>query len=102
MRTKILLYFICIFVISSTVFVGNTRAKNLSEEEQLILVGTGAFSDGFYDIAEKEFEIFVKAYGNHKRIYDIYYLFGKTLLMKGKYKEARAAFLRIINENKDF
>lgn len=91
-----------IFIVLITLVVQNAHSKNLSEEEQLIWVGTGAFNDGFYDIAEKEFEIFVKSYASHKRIYDIYYLLGKTLLMKGKFKEARIAFLKIINENKNF
>ncbi len=29
------------------------HSKTLNEDEQLIWVGTGAFKDGFYDIAEK-------------------------------------------------
>lgn len=102
MRIKVLSYFIFIFLISQTLFGQNAYSRNLSEEEQLILVGAGAYNDGFYDIAEKEFEIFVKGYANHKRIYDIYYLLGKTLLIKGKFKEAKTAFLKIINENKNF
>ena len=78
------------------------HSRNLTQEEQLILVGTGGFNDGFYDIAEKEFEIFVRDYANHGRIYEICYLLGKTLFIKGKIKEARAVFLKIINENNNF
>jgi len=77
-------------------------AKVLGEEEKLILVGTGAFRDGFYDIAEKEFGQFIKDYPSHPNLYEVYYLFGKTLLKKGKWKEAQSAFLKIAQEKKNF
>ena len=102
MRMKIVSYFIFFVLISEAFSVQNACSKNLSEDEQLILVGAGAFNDGFYDIAEKEFEIFVRDYPNHEKIYDICYLLGKTLLIKGKLKEAKTLFLKIINENKNF
>jgi TolA-binding protein len=65
-------------------------------------VGTGAFKDGFYDIAERQFANFVSNYPRHVRVFDIYYLLGRTLVIKGKLKEARTVFSKIINEAKNF
>ena len=102
MKNKIIFYLILIILILEIYSLENAHSRTPTEEEQLILVGTGSFNDGFYDIAEKEFEIFVKDYPNHGRIYEICYLLGKTLFIKGKIKEARAFFLKIINENNNF
>ncbi len=77
-------------------------SRTLNEEDQLILVGIGAYHDGFYDISEKQFSQFIKEYPNHPKVYDICYLLGKTLWNKGKLKEARAVFLKIITENRNF
>jgi len=77
-------------------------ARTLGEDEKLIWVGTGAFNDGFYDIAEKQFSQFLRDYPEHGKLYDICYLLGKTLYLKEKLKESRSVFLKIINENKAF
>ena len=82
--------------------VESAHGRSLSEDEQLVRVGTGAFSEGFYDIAEREFETFIKDYANHSKFYDVCYLFGKTLLYRGKLKEARAAFSKITTEPNKF
>ena len=95
-------YFVFAFLISGILSLQDALSKNLSEEEELILVGIGAFNDGFYDIAEKQFGDFVRDYASHSKIYDICYLLGKTLLIRGKLKEAQTVFLKIINENKNF
>ena len=93
----------CIFFLLIVVFpIQDIFAKNITEEDKLILVGIGAFKDGFYDIAEKQFSYLIRDYPHHLKLYDIYYLLGKTLLIKGKFKEAKTAFLKIINENKIF
>jgi TolA-binding protein len=76
--------------------------KTLSEDEKLILVGAGAFNDGFYDIAEKQFSQLLRDYPDHSKRYDVCYLLGKTLYSRDKLKEARSLFLKIINENKQF
>ena len=78
------------------------HSKTLSEDEQLIWVGTGAFKDGLYDIAERQFTNFITNYPKHSRVFDIYYLLGRTLVIKGKLREARAFFSKIINEAKSF
>lgn len=78
------------------------HSRSLNEDEQLIWVGTGAFKDGFYDIAEKQFANFLSNYPKHARVFDIYYLLGRTFVIKGKLKEARTVFSKVINEAKNF
>ena len=70
------------------------HSKEFSEDEQLIQVGIGAFKDGFYDIAEKQFSNFIEIYPKHDKIFDIYYLLGRTLFIRGKFKEAKAALFK--------
>ncbi len=89
-------------VVCSFFLVWESHSKTLSEDEQLIWVGTGAFKDGLYDIAERQFTNFLSNYPKHFRVFDIYYLLGRTLVIKGKLKEARTVFSRIINEGKSF
>jgi TolA-binding protein len=102
MTRQTLRYFIFLFFLWSSFFLCEGHAKPTSEEDQLIQVGAGAFKDGFYDIAEKQFSNFIKHYPKHDRIYDIYYLLGRTLTLKGKYKEAKGIFSKILIEGKSF
>jgi TolA-binding protein len=95
----------CLFfsvVVCGIFLVQESYPKSLNEDEQLIWVGTGAFKDGFYDIAERQFTNFVSNYPQHARVFDIYYLLGRTLFIKGRLKEARSVFSKIINEAKNF
>ena len=41
-------------------WVPQADSKNLSQDEQLIWVGTGAFKDRLYDVAEMQFLQFLK------------------------------------------
>ncbi len=102
MKKRIACYIIISVLIGDFFIVQSLYSKNISEEDQLILVGTGAFSDGFYDIAEKQFSQFIRDYPNHSKVYDVCYLSGRTLLNMGKLKEAKKVFLKIINESKNF
>ena len=102
MEKKIGLYLMISVLIVGIFFVRDLDSKNISEEDQLILVGIGAYQDGFYEIAEKQFLQFIRDYPNHGKVYDICYLLGKTLLSKGKIKEGEKVFLKIINESKNF
>jgi TolA-binding protein len=77
-------------------------SKNLSQDEQLIWVGTGAFNDRLYDVAETQFLHFLKSYPNHLKVYDVCYLLGKTFLAKGKLIDAQKVLARIITESKSF
>jgi TolA-binding protein len=92
--------FLLIFIYSSLpVPMGHSKA--FSEDEQLIQVGIGAFKDGLYDIAERQFSNFTKRYPKHDKIFDIYYLLGRTLFFRGKFREAKAAFSKIMNGSKN-
>ena len=102
MKAKIACYFIISILTGIILSADHVYSKNISEEDQLILVGIGAYSDGFYDIAEKQFSQFIKDYPNHGKIYDVCYLLGKTLLNQKKVSEARKVFSKIINEAKNF
>ncbi len=102
MKKKLVSYTFLSILIWGILFVPDIHSANLSQEEQLIRVGIGAFSDGFYDIAEKQFSHFVKDHSNHLKLYDICYLLGKTLLFKGKLREAKSVFLRIVNGKRNF
>lgn len=82
--------------------VSNTFPRIMGEDEKLIRVGVGAFQDGFYDIAEKEFSQFLREFPDHPKAYDISYLLGRSLLQREKFKEAQTLFLKIFNENKTF
>ncbi len=94
----ILIFFILIWPF----FSQKLYSKNIKEEDKLILVGQGAFQDGFYEIAEKHFSQFIKEFPNHEKINEISYLLGKTLLAQGKLKEAKVVFSKIVHSKKIF
>lgn len=102
MKKEIVFYSLVAILVWGISSARDTCSKNLTEEEQWIRVGIGAFNDGFYDIAEKRFSDFVRDYPSHGKMYDVCYLLGKSLLMEGKLKEARTVFSKITNENKNF
>ncbi len=97
-----LIPFILALSLAGLLYTQEAPAKTFTEDEQLIWVGTGAFRDGFYDIAEKQFSNFVKIYPRHQKVFDIYYLLGRTLLIKGRLKEAKVAFSKIMVEGRNF
>jgi TolA-binding protein len=102
MKTRIPIYLILLLVVTGFFPVPNLHSKNLKEEDKLILVGHGAFQDGFYEIAEKQFTQFVKEFPNHERVNDVSYLLGRTLLVQKKLKEAKMIFSKIVNSKKIF
>jgi len=102
MKIKVFFYLFLLMMIWNVFHIQEGYGKNLTEDEQLIKVGLGAFKDGFYDIAEKQFSNFIRFYPKHDRVFDIYYLLGRTLLIKGKSKEAMSLFAKIIEEGKNF
>ena len=105
MKKRCFLFFGLVLAMATT-FVGYAvrpvECKNLSQDEQLIWVGTGAFKDRLYDVAETQFQQFLKTYPNHARVYDVCYLLGKTFLAKGRMRDAQRNFARIIAESKSF
>jgi len=102
MGKKTILYTLFAVLICGIFSVREMYSKSMSEEDQLLLVGIGAYHDGFLDIAEKQFSQFIKDYPNHGKIYDVCYLLGKTLLNKAKLKEAKKVFSRVIHKSKNF
>lgn len=102
MIRKLLFSFFWIAFLWGILDVHDLQSKNYTQDEQLILVGTGALNDGFYDIAEKQFSQFMKDYPNHEKGYQVCYLLGKTLFHKKKLRESKTLFLKILNENKNF
>jgi len=101
-RNKITFYIFIIIIIYGFLSAQKAYSKSFSEDEQLMWVGMGAFKDGFYDIAEKQFSNFIKIYPKHDKVFDIYYLLGRTFFIKGKLKEAKAVYSKIIQEGKNF
>jgi TolA-binding protein len=101
-RWAFFLFVIVIGTLWTGPWVRPVDSKNLSQDEQLIWVGTGAFNDRLYDVAETQFLQFLKGYANHPKVYDVCYLLGKALLAKGKMKDAQKFLSRIITENKSF
>ncbi len=102
MKKKIVSGFILTILIWGFFVIPGGYARNLREDEQLVRVGLGAFRDGFYDIAEKQFTNFVTIYPKHGKVFDIYYLLGRTLFIKGKLKEAKKVFSKIVNDGQRF
>lgn len=91
-----------VLLISAFFLCVRAEGRNLSHEEQLVRVGIGAYNDGFYDIAEKQFSQFLREFPTHKSASEISYLLGKTCLDRGKIKEAKRLFSRILNDGKNF
>jgi TolA-binding protein len=101
-KTRIALSLLFTFLLFGILTDRNAHSKKLGEDEQLIRVGTGAYKDGFYDIAEEQFSHFVRDYPSHGKVFDVCYLLGKSFIAKGRIKEAKAIFSKIINEGKNF
>lgn len=102
MKKTIIFYFVLPFMISGFFFIRDGNSKSVKEDEQLIRVGIGAFKDGFYDVAEKQFTTFINIYPKHDKVFGIRYLLARTLVIKGKLREAEKVFLKIINQGRHF
>jgi len=100
MIKRLSLWGVLFLCISVWLLPEDISCQTLSEDEQLIAVGVGAFNDGLYDIAEKNLSDFVKGYPQHKKFYDVSYLLARTHLMNGKWREAKTSFSRILQDNK--
>ena len=100
MRISLLLCFLLLPL--ESIMMSSSYAISTNEDEQMIHVGAGAFQDGFYDIAEKQFSLFLKNFPNHGKIYDVFYVLGKIYFHQERWKEARTVLLRIVQENRNF
>jgi TolA-binding protein len=102
MRDRLLIFSIVLLLTLGSLGTSITFSKDAADADPLILVGVGAFRDGFYDIAENHLAGFVKDFPTHRRVHEACYLLGKTYYANGKYREARDMFRRIIREDKKF
>lgn len=68
--------------------------------EGLLLAGTGAYHDGFYQVAEAQFRSFLQSNPAHPRAPDASYLLGKALYEQGRFAEAKGIFQQLLTSIK--
>jgi len=73
-----------------------------SSPQELILVGTGAFNDGFYQVAEAQLREFLKAYPQDPNYSQVTYLLAKALYEQEKFAEAKETFITLLTVYPDF
>jgi TolA-binding protein len=73
-----------------------------SSPQELLLVGTGAFNEGFYQVAEAQFRAFLRTYPNHIYAPKVMYLLGKALYEQKKFAEAKGIFVELVTSPKAF
>lgn len=101
--THRIFFYSLVLLISLCFSLSNTTyGKEFGDDEKLIRVGTGAYTDGFYDIAEKHFLQFLQEYPEHSRWPEITYLLAKSFYYREKLRESRTQFLKILTESKTF
>jgi TolA-binding protein len=67
-----------------------------SSPQELLQVGTGAFNDGFYQVAEAQLREFLQAYPQDPNISKVTYLLGKALYEQKKFAEAKETFITLL------
>jgi TolA-binding protein len=73
-----------------------------SPPQDFFQVGTGAFNEGFYQVAEAQFRAFLRAYPQHAHTQGVMYLLGKALYEQAKFAEAKEVFVALLMSQKDF
>lgn len=73
-----------------------------SSPQELLLVGTGAFNEGFYQVAEAQFRAFLRIYSHHIHAPKVMYLLGKALYEQKKFAEAKGIFIELVTSPKAF
>jgi len=71
-----------------------------SSPQELLLVGTGAFTEGFYQVAEAQFRTFLRTYPHHIHAQQVMYLLGKSLYEQKKFAEAKEIFAELLTSPK--
>ncbi len=99
-ESKGLLRHICL-VLSIFVLLTPLPSSGSSPHE-LFQVGTGAFQDGFYQVAEAQFREFLQTYPQHPYATQVMYLLGKTLYEQKKFAEAKDVFSALLTSKKTF
>jgi TolA-binding protein len=73
-----------------------------SSPQELLHMGTGAFNDGFYQVAEAQFREFLQEYPLHSHIPGVMYLLGKALYEQKKFAEAKEVFIALLTASAVF
>lgn len=73
-----------------------------SSPQELLQVGTGAFNDGFFQVAEAQFREFLQTYPQHAHAPKVKYLLGKVLYEQKKFVEAKDVFIQLLTSEEDF
>ncbi len=73
-----------------------------SSPQELFHVGTGAFNEGFYQVAEAKFREFLRAYPQHTHVQEVMYLLGKALYEQNKLPETKKIFAELLASQKTF
>ncbi|MCJ7664050.1 MAG: outer membrane protein assembly factor BamD, partial [Desulfobacterales bacterium] len=71
-----------------------------SSPQELLLVGIGAFTEGFYQVAEAQFRSFLRTYPHHIHVQQVMYLLGKALYEQKKFVEAKGVFVELLASQK--
>jgi TolA-binding protein len=82
------------------IIILTTLPSSGSSPQELLLVGTGAFTEGFYQVAEAQFRAFLRAYPHHIHAQKIMYLLGKALYEQKKFAEAKDIFAELVTSQK--
>jgi TolA-binding protein len=64
--------------------------------QELLKVGTGAFTDGFYQVAEAQLREFLQEYPQDPNVSKVTYLLGKALYEQQKFAEAKETFITLL------
>ena len=73
-----------------------------STSQELLQVGTGAFNDGFYQVAEAQLREFLREYPQDPNVIKVTYLLGKALYEQEKFAEAKETFITLLTVYPDF
>jgi len=82
------------------IFILGPLPSHGSSPQELLLVGTGAFNEGFYQVAEAQFRAFLRTYPHHIHAPKVMYLLGKVLYEQKKFAEAKGMFVELVTSPK--
>jgi TolA-binding protein len=95
-----LLRHISLILLSLLTIIFTPLPSPASSPQELLLVGTGAFNKGFYQVAEAQFRAFLRAYPQHIHAPNTMYLLGKALYEQKKFAEAKGVFVELLTSPK--
>ena len=69
--------------------------------QELYQGGIGAFTEGFYPVAEARFREFLRLYPRHSQAQGVRYLLGKALYEQKKFSDTKKEFLELVDLQKN-